>query len=146
MTNSLIGPESISVVEKVENFSRAITVSAELLVAGGHAAPSYVTRVLENYQKLGPYFVVAPHIAIAHAAPSADVFSPGLSLLKLNHEVDSGDSAGSPVSLVFSLCTPDRDQHIELLGDFAALMSREGIVNSLLKASAESVIREILES
>jgi mannitol/fructose-specific phosphotransferase system IIA component (Ntr-type) len=146
VTNSLFGPESISVVESLKDFSQAITLSAELLVAGGHAAPSYVTRVVENYQKLGPYFVVAPQIAIAHAAPSDDVFSPGLSLLKLNNQVDSGDSAGSPVSLVFSLCTPDRDQHIEMLGDFALLMSREGIVNSLLKASAESVIREILES
>jgi mannitol/fructose-specific phosphotransferase system IIA component (Ntr-type) len=64
----------------------------------------------------------------------------------LNQPVVSGAQENDPVSLIFALCTPDPDQHIELLGDFALIMSDPEIVNSLLKASAESVIQEILQS
>ena len=144
MTASLFAPGSLAVIDSAESFSEAISQSASLLVTAGHAKVDYVDRVLANFQKLGPYFVVAPGIAIAHAHPGEDVISPGLSLLKLNSPVSSGATANDPVSLVFSLCTPDSEQHIELLGEFALLMSDQSIVNNLLKASAESVIRQIL--
>lgn len=144
MRASLFAPGSIAVRNSAESFSEAIAQSANLLVIAGHARIEYVDRVLANFQKLGPYFVVAPGIAIAHAHPAEDVISPGLSLLKLNSPVSSGATANDPISLVFSLCTPDSEQHIEMLGEFALLMSAQSIVNSLLKASAESVIRQIL--
>ena len=144
MRASPFAPGSIAIRASAESFSEAVTQSASLLVTAGHAKAEYVDRVLANFQRLGPYFVVAPGIAIAHAHPAEDVMSPGLSLLKLNSPVTSGAIANDPVSLVFSLCTPDSEQHIELLGEFALLMSEQSIVNSLLNASAESVIRQIL--
>lgn len=146
MRTSPIKLDAISVVEFVNHFAEAIELASELLVTSGHAEGPYVRRVLDNFEKLGPYFVVAPQIAIAHASPGQDVLFPGLSLLKLNQPVVSGSQENDPVALVFALCTPDSQQHIELLGEFANLMSDPGIVNSLLKASAESVIREILQS
>jgi ascorbate PTS system EIIA or EIIAB component len=143
---NLISKTAIAISDRAESFELALRASAQLLVAAGHAQEAYVERVLASYQKLGPYFVIAPQIAIAHAFPGEDVLTPGLSLLKLDEGVSSGVEQNDPVQLVFSLCTPDRDQHIELLGDFALLMSDKSIVNSLLNASAESVIWEILNN
>jgi ascorbate PTS system EIIA or EIIAB component len=143
---NLISKTAIAISDRAESFERALKASAQLLVAAGHAKAPYVDRVLDGYQKLGPYFVVAPKIAIAHASPGEDVLTPGLSLLKLHEGIASGVIQNDPVQLIFSLCTPDRDQHIELLGDFALLMSDKSIVNSLLNASAESVIWEILNN
>jgi len=143
---NLFAPGSIAPIDSVASFEAALSLSASLLVGAGHANLSYVDRVLENFKRLGPYFVVAPGIAIAHAHPGEDVVSPGLSLLKLNQPVVSGATENDPVSLVFSLCTPNKEAHIELLGEFALLMSDAEIVNSLLRASAESVIREILNN
>jgi ascorbate PTS system EIIA or EIIAB component len=143
---NLISKTAIAISDRAESFELALRASAQLLVSSGHAQESYVDRVLANHHKLGPYFVVAPQIAIAHAVPGEDVLTPGLSLLKLNQGVSSGVEQNDPVQLVFSLCTPDREQHIELLGDFALLMSDKSIVNSLLTASAESVIWEVLSN
>ena len=145
MATSLFSPDTIAIREQVPSFLAAITESAGLLVAAGLATSDYVQAVVANFEKLGPYFVVAPGIAIAHAAPSADVLRAGMSLLKLNQPVVSGSKTNDPVSLVFTLCTPDSEQHIEALGDFALLMSDEATVNSLLNASAKSVICEILK-
>ena len=146
MIANLFAAEAIELRHEVSSFSEAVAVSASLLVAAGHAQPTYVDEVLANLRKLGPYFVVAPGIAIVHAAPSQSVLSPGLSLLKLERPVVSGAEENDPVTLVFSLCTPTPDQHIELLSEFARVMTGEGVVNSLLNASAESVIREIFET
>jgi ascorbate PTS system EIIA or EIIAB component len=140
----LFDPRAIALIESAASFEDAISQSVSLLISAGHAKHDYVTRVLSNYQALGAYFVVAPGIAIAHAHPGDDVLRAGLSLLKVNQPVVSGAVENDPVSLVFSLCTPDSEQHIELLGEFASLMSNSQTVNSLLNASAESVIREIL--
>ena len=145
MATSLFSPDAIAIREQVPSFLAAITESAGLLVAAGLATSDYVQAVVANFEKLGPYFVVAPGIAIAHAAPSADVLRAGMSLLKLNQPVVSGSKTNDPVSLVFTLCTPDSEQHIEALGDFALLMSDSATVNSLLNASAKSVICEILK-
>jgi ascorbate PTS system EIIA or EIIAB component len=145
VATSLFSSKSVACKKQLDSFSEAITEAADLLVLAGFATGDYPQRVRENFEKLGPYFVVAPGIAIAHAGPGADVLMPGMSLIKLEQPVVSGSTANDPVSLVFCLCTPDANQHIEALGEFSILMSDPAVINSLLKASAESVILEILK-
>lgn len=145
MLTSLFSKGAISLAPSSDSFRNAVSDSVGLLVAAGHAKPQYVDMVIQNLERLGPYFVVAPHIAIAHATGTGAVLSPGLSLLKLQQGVVSGAGENDPVHLVFSLCTPNDSDHIDLLSEFATVMSGQGVVNSLLNASAESVIREILE-
>jgi PTS system ascorbate-specific IIA component len=142
---SLFSEGAISLAPTSLSFRAAVADSVRLLVSAGHAKAEYVDQVLENLDKLGPYFVVAPHVAIAHATGTGQVLTPGLSLLKLERGVVSGSNENDPVHLIFSLCTPNDLDHIELLSKFARVMSTEGVVNSLLNASAESGIREILE-
>jgi PTS system ascorbate-specific IIA component len=140
---SAFGPNSISINYSAESFEAAVSAAVELLIQDGRALPSYISEVLSNLSELGPYFVVAPGIAIAHAKPSASVKETGLSLAVFSHGVQSG-SSNDPVRLLFALAALDADSHLELLADFAAWISTPGIVNSLQNASAESVIRSLL--
>jgi mannitol/fructose-specific phosphotransferase system IIA component (Ntr-type) len=137
------GPNSIALIEEQLSFTEAVDRAVQLLELDGRITPSYRVEVLESLAKLGPYFVVAPGIALAHAAPSASVAEIGFSLLRLDHGVISG-SNNDPVRLLFAFCTPTPDDHIELLGEFANFISEPGKVNLLLNASAESVIRSLL--
>jgi mannitol/fructose-specific phosphotransferase system IIA component (Ntr-type) len=66
-----------------------------------------------------------------------------MALLRLDEPVISG-SANDPVSLIFSMCSPNASEHIEMLGDFGQLMSTDEVMNNLLNASAVSVIEDIL--
>jgi PTS system ascorbate-specific IIA component len=137
------GPSSIVLETEQLEFQTAVTKAVNLLVRDGRAQEGYVDEVLANLAKLGPYFVVAPGIALAHAASSESVIETGFSLLHLSQGVVSG-SDNDPVRLLFAFCSPDADSHIELLGAFAESMSAPGKVNLLLNASAESVIRSLL--
>lgn len=143
MLANAFGPNSIALETEQLEFQVAVTRAVELLVADGRARASYVNEVLASLEKLGPYFVVAPGIAIAHAAPSDSVLDVGFALLHLASGVTSG-SENDPVRLLFAFCSPDADSHIELLGAFAESISAPGKINLLLNASAESVIRSLL--
>lgn len=140
---SAFGSNSISLHHKTSDFESAVSLAVQNLVADKRALPEYLDEVLGNLKTLGPYFVIAPGIALAHAKPSASVLEVGLSLARFEQPLLSG-SSNDPVSLVFAFCAVDSSSHIELLGEFANWLSTPGIVNSLQNASAESVIRSLL--
>ena len=143
MLISYFGAGSIVAQDTSPSFADAVSQSVSLLVASGKAQLSYVDEVLESLKTLGPYFVIAPGLALAHAKPSDSVLAPGMALLKLAQPVISG-SANDPVSLVFSMCSPNASEHMEMLGGFGQLMSTDQVMNNLLNASALSVIEGIL--
>jgi PTS system ascorbate-specific IIA component len=140
---SYFGAGSIVAQDASPSFADAVSQSVSLLVASGKAQLSYVDEVLESLKTLGPYFVIAPGLALAHAKPSDSVLAPGMALLKLAQPVISG-SANDPVSLVFSMCSPNASEHMEMLADFGQIMSTDQVMTNLLNASAVSVIEDIL--
>ena len=143
MLANSFGPNSIALTTEQLEFEAAVSEAVDLLVQDGKATETYVTEVLQTLSELGPYFVVAPGIAIAHARPSPAVREVGFALLHSSRGVKSG-SQNDPVHLLFAFCSPDADSHIDLLGQFAESISVPGKVELLKNASAESVIRSLL--
>lgn len=146
MRTSPIASTAIALWQSAPSFEAAVVGATQLLVSEGHVLQGYVNQVLDNLASLGPYFVVAPEIAIAHAKPSEQVLSPGVALLKLAEPVLSGSQLHDSVSLIFAIATPTVDAHLELMGSLAERLSEPETINNLLNASAESVIWEILNS
>ena len=112
----------------------AVELSGELLVASGRVTPQFVNEMVDVLETHGPYFVIAPGIALAHSKPSDAVISTGLSLVTLAEPIEFQNLANDPVRLVIGLCAVDHDSHIELLAELSALLSDEPTVNSLLNA------------
>jgi PTS system ascorbate-specific IIA component len=137
------GPNSIAHHLEVTDWVGALSKAVALLEADLKVTSEYLAEVLASNQKLGPYFVVAPGIAIAHAAPGVGVLETGMALLRLEQPVVSG-SNNDPVRLVFAFCAVDSDSHIELLAGFAKVMSAEGNVNRLLNEPNLTDIRNLL--
>ncbi|MSV76880.1 MAG: PTS sugar transporter subunit IIA, partial [Actinobacteria bacterium] len=93
---------SLAVAVAASNRDEAIIASGQLLVASGRVTPEYVEQMLAAVEEFGPYIVIAPGIALAHARPSEAVLSSGLSLAVLANPVEFG-SHNDPVRLVFGL-------------------------------------------
>jgi PTS system ascorbate-specific IIA component len=127
----------------VTDWEGALTKAVALLEADLRVTSEYLVEVLAANQKLGPYFVIAPGIAIAHAAPGVGVLETGMALLRLEQPVVSG-SNNDPVRLVFAFCSVDADSHVELLASFARVMTSEGKISSLLNEPNLSVVRNLL--
>ena len=99
-----------------------------------------MVEVLDTH---GPYFVIAPGIALAHAKPSESVLATGLSLVTLAEPIVFGNEANDPVKLVFALCAVDHDSHIQMLGELSTLLSDNESVNILLNAGDTEHIRTL---
>jgi PTS system ascorbate-specific IIA component len=137
------GPNSIAHHSDITDWEGAISAAVALLEQDQKVTGGYLARVLEANQDQGPYFVVAPGIAIAHAAPEEDVQATGFALLRLQTPVVSG-SHNDPVQLVFAFCAVDSTSHIALLGQFAELMSKPVNVNTLLNEPNLRIVRNLL--
>lgn len=143
MLANAFGPSSILVTTSRLSWHEAITRAVGLLELDGRVLPGYLNEVLGANERLGPYFVIAPQIAIAHAAPSEQVLETGFALLKLQSPVASG-SVNDPVSLLFAFSAVDAESHLALLGQFAQVMSTPGKVNLLLNESDPDTLRSHL--
>ena len=64
----LLNPSLIQLNVRASNWQAAIRKSAEPLVNQGFVTANYPERVIEIAQKDGPYIVIAPKIALSHAA------------------------------------------------------------------------------
>jgi len=144
--SSAFAPNSIEVGVVVDSREAAIVRVGELLVASGRTSAGYVNEMLGVLEELGPYFVIAPGIAIAHARPSESVVSAGLSLAVLASPIEFGSDHNDPVRLLFGLCAKDHDGHIEVLAGLAEVLSDDVQVNFLLNAPDAAQIHEYLAS
>ena len=98
-----------------ESPQAAIKESGRLLVNAGMAEPSYVSAMLASFRDNGPYFVIAPGIAIAHARPEDGSLGSAVSLVTLKKPVVFGCVANDPVSVVFGLSSYSGEEHIQAL-------------------------------
>ena len=137
------GEDSIRVLAVALDREHAVELSGDLLVSSGRVTPDYVTQMVDVLDSHGPYFVIAPGIALAHAKPSEAVLSTGLSLVTLAEPVVFGHESNDPVRLIIGLCAMDHDAHIDMLAELSTLLSDEATVNSLLNAVDTEHIRDL---
>lgn len=138
------GQGAIALGVEAADWRQAIAASGAGLVASDCATSDYTAAMIHAVEELGPYIVIAPGLALAHARPGASVLKTGMSLAVLAQPVAFGNDANDPVSVVFGLAALDHDKHLELLAAFANKASSAGFVNSLLSCGSEPNIRALL--
>lgn len=136
--------EAIEVRNQVQSRSEAVSIAGELLVRSGRTSSEYTNSMLQAIEEFGPYIVIAPGIALAHAKPAEHVIETGLSLLVLNEAIEFKHSQNDPVRLVFGLCALDHSSHIDLMAELAELLSDKAKVNLLLSSSDANEVRTVI--
>ena len=143
LLNQALAEGSITLKAKANDWKQAIELAGSGLVQSGRTTPSYTQAMVDAFEELGPYMVIAPGIALAHARPSAEVLSTGLSLVTLSEPVHFGNTANDPVSLVIGLAATDHDGHIDLMASLSELLMDVMKVNMLLQATNLEEVRTL---
>ena len=144
MSLEILSADKIQILDKVETWEQAITIAANPLLTQDYFESSYVTAMIDSVKELGPYIVIAPEIAIAHARPNDDVKHIGLSLLKLNQHINFSEE-GHFASLIFVLSAIDNDGHLAILRSLATKLGDQDTVNKLLAAQEINEIVNIFK-
>lgn len=144
MLNQWLNDTTIALRNEVESWPQALEICAQPLLESGVIEPGYVTAIIQQHQKLGPYYVLAPGLAMPHARPEEGARGMGLSLLKLQHGVAFGADEFDSVDVIIMLAAPDKHSHIEMISALAELFSSEDDLALLHQAKTLEEITTII--
>lgn len=121
----------------------AIRLAGSGLVRAGVATDLYTERMIAVVENFGPYIVVAPRIALAHARPGNDVNSDGLSLATFAEPVSFGHPHNDPVEIVIGLASASNDAHLTNVAALANLFNDPAAFPALRAASSPAAARAV---
>lgn len=141
---SYLNEEIVVLNREVKDADEAIRQSGELLEKEELVTKEYIDAMVNSYHENGPYFVIAPGIAIAHARPEDGVNVSSVSLLQLNKPIEFGHEQNDPVSLVFGLAATSDESHLENIQRLVSLLGDKENVETLKHAKDYDDIKEIV--
>lgn len=83
------------------DWRHALDIAVRPLITFGAAAPCYLDGIIENTLKWGPYYLIAPGIALPHARPEQGA----------NHNQISVTTLATPVAFGNAIATGCADDH-----------------------------------
>lgn len=142
----LIREDTIQIKHSVTNWRQAISLAAQPLLSRQWITQNYINRMIQNVEQHGPYIVVAPKIAIAHAKPEDGALKLGMSLLKVENEVPFSNHQKHHVQIVIVLVTVDNKSHLKALSQLIKLFSNQKNIDHLLELQSSREVYEFLKN
>jgi ascorbate PTS system EIIA or EIIAB component len=122
----------------------AIRAAGKLLVEENLVEARYLDAMVDSYKENGPYFVLAPYIALPHARPEDGVNEASVSFVRLREPVVFGNPANDPVTLVFALGASSSDEHLQIIQKLMKLLGDSAKVEALKSVSAYEEIKLLI--
>ena len=144
MLAQYLTPEVIKLQVEAKDWETAVAAAGNLLVKTGKCTPGYIQAMIDAVHNLGPYIVLAPGLALAHARPEDGVLDMGISLITLKTPVEFGSEANDPVSLVLAFGGTDNNSHIGLLSALAQLLEEDDRREQLAQAQTVADVSQII--
>ncbi len=133
---AIIKKENMRVKLPAGDWQEAIRQVGTVLKEAGSITDGYINAMIEAVKEYGPYIVIMPGFALAHAAPCEAVLHEDMALITLEEPVCFG-SANDPVSVMLCVACVDQDSHIRALQKVALALGEEDIFGKM--AAAETV-------
>ena len=124
LKESLIANNSIALNQHANSWQEAIKIGTDLLVKAGTIAPRYYDHIISNIEKMGPYIILAPGLAMPHARPEEGVIKTSFALVTLAEPVVF-EGEDEPVSVFITLAGSDSDKHMEGLMEITQVLDDE---------------------
>ena len=142
--NRLLNDESINLHARAASWREAITKAGKLLESSGAITDAYTRAMIESVEVNGPYIVVAPGFAFAHARPSEAVKRTAISWVRLETPVAFGHGTNDPVNLVVALAAQDDKTHTASMKELAKLLGKKDTRAKLDTVATADELRELL--
>lgn len=141
---SLLKKENVQICETAKNWQDAIRISVLPLEQGGYVESRYKDGIIENIEKLGPYIIIADHIALPHARPEQGAIDTqiGITLFRQDIEFDSREAVAR---LFVTLAAKDSNSHLDALVQISDLLSDENEVEKILESPDVQTLYQYFE-
>lgn len=144
-TEHILSRDAIAVDVEVQDWKAAVKVGTDLLVAAGTIEPRYCEEIIRSTEELGPYYLLAPGLAMPHARPEAGVIHNSFSLVTLKNAVNFGDPDNDPIDILITLAATDaKTQNEEAIVQVVTIFDDDATVAALREATTVEQVRAIL--
>ncbi|MBO9047849.1 PTS sugar transporter subunit IIA [Curtobacterium flaccumfaciens pv. flaccumfaciens] len=114
------------------------------LVASGATTAEYTDAMIGMVEEHGPYIVISPGLAFAHARPGGAVVRDGLAIVTLASPVAFGHPHNDPVRVVLGLAVAEVGTHLESIGEIANLFNDATVTGRIAAATTADEVRTIM--
>lgn len=135
---------NIILTDEFDSWELAIKQASEPLLEKNIIKESYVEAMINSVYKNGPYMIIMPHIALAHARLEDGVNKNGISFLKLKTPVIFPQE--NDVDIIIVLAAKEDEGHLELMAELADLLVDDEKTEAIRRAHNKNQIKEILFS
>jgi PTS system ascorbate-specific IIA component len=122
----------------------AVELAGACLTRSGAAEAGYADEMVRMIVEHGPYVVIAPGLALAHARPGPKVLRDGLAVVTLSTPVAFGHPHNDPVQVVLGLAVHSLKHHLPMVAELANLFNDSDAVERLAEAGTADQVRAIL--
>lgn len=143
LLDSLKENNSILLKKNVNSWQEAIEMCMRPLVENGAVEKSYVEAIIERTKELGPFYVLAPGLAMPHERPEMGVNKNSFSFVTLENPVKFDD--GQEVDILIGLAAVNADIHnSEAIPQIVMLFEDEDIFDKIREAKVPTDIHKII--
>ena len=129
----LLDRKNVRILEKADDWKDAIRKSVMPLEEEGYVKAEYQEAIISGVEKLGPYIIVAPSIALPHARPEQGVIKSQIAITLFRQEVQF-EKKDSAAQLFVALAASDSDSHVEALMTISEILQDEEKVKQILQS------------
>lgn len=144
MIEDILLDSDIQIKQNVTTWEDSIVKVSSPLLERGVIENEYVTAMIDSVKEFGPYIVLAPHFALAHARPDEGANRVGLSIMTLEKGVDFGNEDNDPVDLIFCLSAIDSHSHLKIMKEIISLINNPQKIEQLVSVTSVSELKKIL--
>lgn len=139
----ILGEKYIQTDVRATDWREAVKVAGDILVQLNECEQEFIHQMIETVEKLGPYMILLPDVALFHAPPGDYVYQACLSFVTFKEPVYFTDFDNQRIKCAFALGAVDPESHMEMLQQVAMLLQNE----SFLKlATNNATKKELLAS
>ncbi|PGK52312.1 PTS sugar transporter subunit IIA [Priestia megaterium] len=146
MLETYLTEDKIQMTSQSLDWEEAIKRAATPLLTNGSIKGSYVNQMIQNVHTMGPYIVIAPNIAFAHARPEDGVQQTDISLLVSESPVSFSAKPEHQCQLIFVFAAADSESHLQLLSALSVFLSDEEQVKRLIQAKSVQELVQVIQS
>jgi PTS system ascorbate-specific IIA component len=130
----------------VPDWRAAVRLVGDVLARSGVATPAYADEMVRMIEEHGPYVVVAPVLALAHARPGPEVLADGLAIVTLAEPVNFGHPHNDPVRVVLGLAIKSADTHLAAVAQLANVFNDSSAIEDIAAATTVDTVLAIMAS
>lgn len=137
-------PAGVVIGAEVSDWRDAVRTAGDALTASGATTRAYSGEMVRMIEEHGPYVVIAPGLALAHARPGPEVLADGLAIVTLKTPVAFGHPHNDPVKVVVGLSAVRADTHLPAIAAIANIFNDNNAIAALVSARTAEQVLDIL--